>query len=71
MKNNYLHLIACLLLLLVSGGRILAQGSVKPDTLFNKPYVDLEEWRDKPVRHYYVHGGFRGTDNALLVLLPS
>ena len=22
----------------------------------------LEEWRDTPVRHYYVYGGFHGTD---------
>lgn len=70
MKNIYLHLIACLLLLIGSGGRTLAQGSGKPDTLFNKPYVDLEEWRDKPVRHYYVHGGFRGTDTRFSYYFP-
>ena len=29
---------------------------------FQDPYIDEEEWRDTPVRHYYVHGGFRGTE---------
>lgn len=32
------------------------------DPYFSDPYFDVEEWRDKPVRHYYVHGGFRGTE---------
>ena len=70
MKNTYLHLIACLLLLTGSGGRTIAQGSAKPDTLFNKPYVDIEEWRNKPVRHYYVHGGFKGTDTRFSFYFP-
>ena len=34
------------------------------DTLFKEPYIDKDEWRDAPVRHRYVHGGFKGT-NAL------
>lgn len=33
----------------------------KADPLFNQPYVDVDEWRDKPVHHRYVHGGFKGT----------
>ncbi len=32
------------------------------DELFVEPFVDLDEWRDEPVRHRYVHGGFTGTD---------
>lgn len=28
------------------------------DTVFMDPYVDMDEWRDSPVRHRYVHGGF-------------
>lgn len=40
------------------------------DPLFNKPYVDVDEWRDKPSRHRYVHGGFTGTDAKFLVLFP-
>jgi hypothetical protein len=29
------------------------------DTLFKAPYVDIDEWRDQPVHHRYVHGGFK------------
>ncbi|MCD8353867.1 MAG: hypothetical protein LUC47_06105 [Clostridiales bacterium] len=32
------------------------------DPYFAEPYIDEEEWRDTPVRHYYVHGGFRNTE---------
>jgi hypothetical protein len=31
------------------------------DPKFKEPYIDVDEWRDKPVRHRYVHGGFKGT----------
>ncbi len=31
------------------------------DPYFSDPYIDLKEWRDKPYRHLYIHGGFRGT----------
>ena len=30
--------------------------------LFTEPYVDVDEWRDVPVRHRYVHGGFADTE---------
>ncbi|MCP5401433.1 MAG: hypothetical protein H6917_03480 [Novosphingobium sp.] len=40
------------------------------DPLFAAPYVDVDEWRDTPVRHRYVHGGFRGTDTRFSVYLP-
>ncbi len=32
------------------------------DAYFSQPYIDVEEWRDTPLRHYFVHGGFRGTE---------
>lgn len=32
------------------------------DPYYADPYIDEEEWRDAPIRHYYVHGGFRGTE---------
>lgn len=34
------------------------------DLYYTKPYIDVEEWRDAPVRHYYVHGGFQGTEKG-------
>jgi hypothetical protein len=40
------------------------------DPLFTEPYVDLDEWRDKPVRHRYVHGGFKGTEARFSLYFP-
>ena len=41
------------------------------DPLFQDPYVDLDEWRDDPVRHRYVHGGFRGSDCRFSMYFPD
>jgi hypothetical protein len=41
------------------------------DTLFREPYVDLDEWRNKPFRHRYVHGGFKGTQTRFSYYFPS
>ncbi len=41
------------------------------DTIFNHPYVDVDEWRDKPVRHHYIHGGFKGTDTRFSFYFPE
>lgn len=41
------------------------------DTLFKNPYVDIDEWRDKPVRHRYVHGGFKGTETRFSFYFPT
>ncbi len=41
------------------------------DPIFSLPYVDIDEWRDKPVRHRYVHGGFKGTDTRFSFYLPE
>jgi hypothetical protein len=32
------------------------------DPQFQEPYIDIDEWRDNPVRHRYIHGGFKATD---------
>jgi hypothetical protein len=40
------------------------------DETFTEPYVDVDEWRDAPVRHRYVHGGFTGTQTRFSVYLP-
>lgn len=34
------------------------------DPYFANPYIDVEEWRDEPVPHLYVHGGFKGTEDG-------
>ena len=40
------------------------------DEMFTRPYVDVDEWRDRPVRHRYVHGGFAGTETRFSLYLP-
>ena len=40
------------------------------DALFKEPYVDIDEWRNTPVRHRYVHGGFKGTDMRFSFYMP-
>ena len=40
------------------------------DPYFAQPYIDIDEWRDGPVRHRYVHGGFKGTDTRFSFYLP-
>ena len=49
------------------------QPAVHPDIdddQFTRPYVDVEEWREEPVRHRYVHGGFTGTRTRFSLYLP-
>ena len=69
-KHTSFTVILCLLIVAWSGGRLFGQGSAKPDTLFKKPYVDQDEWREKPVRHRYVHGGFEGTNTRFSFYFP-
>ncbi|MBC2667816.1 PKD domain-containing protein [Novosphingobium piscinae] len=38
--------------------------------VFAEPYIDQDEWRDQPVRHRYVHGGFKGTDARFSFYFP-
>jgi hypothetical protein len=40
------------------------------DSYFALPYVDVDEWRDVPVRHRHVHGGFEGTDTRFSCYFP-
>src|SRR4051812_10994685 len=50
-------------------GELAAKFTTK-DTLFKEPYVDVDEWRDVPVRHRYVHGGFKGTGARFSFYFP-
>jgi hypothetical protein len=47
-----------------------ADAAASPDPLFNKPYIDIDEWHSKPVRHRYVHGGFKGTEARFSFYFP-
>jgi hypothetical protein len=43
---------------------------MQQDPLFTQPYVDVDEWRDEPVRHRYVHGGFENTETRFSYYFP-
>jgi hypothetical protein len=45
-------------------------GDESADELFREAYVDGDEWKDLPVRHRYVHGGFANTDTRFSMYLP-
>ncbi len=45
-----------------------SMGSTDPQ--YTTPFVDVDEWRDEPVRHRYVHGGFEGTDLLFSFYFP-
>ena len=40
------------------------------DRLFKTPYIDKDEWRDTPIRHRYVHGGYNGTQLRFTFYFP-
>ncbi len=40
------------------------------DPQYNEPCIDVNEWRDEPVPHRYVHGGFKGTDARFSFYFP-
>ncbi len=40
------------------------------DPQFSSPFIDEDEWRDIPVRHHYIHGGFAGTDARFCFYFP-
>tara|TARA_R110001599_G_scaffold26856_2_gene94684 strand:- start:127663 stop:129828 length:2166 start_codon:yes stop_codon:yes gene_type:complete len=54
----------------VDGKAISSAAFPATDELFPKPYIDAQEWRDGPVRHFYVHGGFEGTDTRFSYYFP-
>ena len=41
------------------------------DSAFTEPYVDVDEWRDQPVRHHYIHGGFKSNGTRFSFYFPA
>ena len=41
------------------------------DAFFGAPFVDVDEARDEPVPHRYVHGGFDGTATRFSICFPE
>lgn len=69
--------LACAATAAISAGtQVTAQSSVttdaksEADPVFSQPYVDIDEWRDAPVRHRYIHGGFKGTETRFSFYFP-
>ncbi|WP_325230456.1 hypothetical protein [Sphingobium sp.] len=71
---------AATLALLMAGSTGAAPSPVPPappasppveDALFAQPYIDKDEWHDAPVRHRYVHGGFKGTQTRFSFYFPE
>lgn len=44
--------------------------SSQQTTPYKNPYIDIDEWRDDPVRHRYVHGGFSGSELRFSIYFP-
>lgn len=41
------------------------------DTVYSLPFIDQDEWRNVPVPHRYIHGGFEGTENRFSFYFPE
>ena len=37
---------------------------------FGTPFIDIDEWRDSPRRHRFIHGGFEDTHTLFSLYLP-
>lgn len=55
----------------VAGKEIETQSYIVTDEYFGKPYIDRDEWRDRPVRHRNIHGGFAGTATRFNFYFPA
>lgn len=56
---------------LVGSSKEIAKSFTTKDTLFKAPYIDVDEWREKPIKHRYIHGGFEGTQTRFSFYFPS
>lgn len=54
----------------VSFGQKPSAAAGTTDAYFKEAYIDADEWRDKPMRHRYVHGGFKGTEARFSFYFP-
>jgi hypothetical protein len=55
----------------VGGGKINVSSYGTTDSFFGSAYVDLDEYRDSPIPHRYVHGGFEDTDTRFAFSFPT
>lgn len=52
------------------GGSIKQPNYIPEDKFFGPAFIDIDEWRESPVPHRYVHGGFKGTDTRFSLYFP-
>ncbi len=52
-------------------GNLTQSSRASDDSRFNKPYIDIDEWRESAVRYHYIHGGFEGTDARFSFFFPD
>jgi len=50
---------------------ITPDGYAVADTYFGTPYIDRDEWREKPYPHRNIHGGFADTDTRFTFYFPA
>lgn len=50
--------------------RLTTEGFLAPEPLFETPYIDIDEWRQTPVKHRYIHGGFSDTNTRFSFYFP-
>lgn len=70
MKKIYFTITFCFVFLIAGINQSNAQYTPLQDTLFKAPFIDKDEWRDSPVRHRYIHGGFSGTTTRFSFYFP-
>src|SRR5262249_12487897 len=46
-------------------------GVNESDPFFGEAELDADEWRDAPIRHRYVHGGFKDTQTRFQLWFPE
>ncbi len=70
-RNLITNLVFCIVLILGFTNLLNAAESSEGLTApYDKPYIDVDEWRDTPVRHRYVHGGFTDTELRFSLYFP-
>lgn len=53
-----------------AGADIPPSTGLDDDAYFGAPEIDIDEWRDAPQRHRYVHGRFASTDTFFAFYFP-
>lgn len=55
----------------ISDSKEMQSSMLKMDSIYNEPFIDIDEWRDTPTPHRYVHGGFKGTGLRFSYYMPA